>query len=162
LPPRGAGESRHRRFAGGIERDDAYRARQRVRRLHAEARFGRRIHARGFAHHGHGHARLQFQGYTEAGATAGRAINASRAPSVNGTSGGRTIAADRTFWCSGSTPGGTTAVSVSAFTARSSRVRAMMMPLSVDTRVSVVRATMVPMLLWSDAFCIDRPSKALN
>src|SRR5204862_1607250 len=47
----------------------------------------------------------EIQHHTDAVATAGWAINASRAPSVNGTSGGRTIAADRTFWCAGSTPG---------------------------------------------------------
>src|SRR5678816_3564163 len=58
--------------------------------------------------------------HTDAGATPGCAINASRAASLNGWSGGRTTAADRTRWCSSETPGGVTPCSVNALIARSS------------------------------------------
>src|SRR5262245_64622278 len=48
---------------------------------------------------------------------------------------------ERTRWCAGSTPGGTRSFSASALAARIRRWRAMMMPLSVDTRFSLVRST---------------------
>src|SRR5438093_566778 len=38
-------------LSGSVERNDLDRARQRIRRLHTEARFSRRIHPRGFALH---------------------------------------------------------------------------------------------------------------
>ena len=75
--------------------------------------------------------------------------------------GGSTTAAERTRWCAGSTPGGVTSFSISALTARSSRWRAMMMPLSVETRFSLVRSTIGPMLSCNEASCIAMPSTPL-
>jgi len=56
---------------------------------------------------------------------------------LNGWSGGSSTAAERTRWCAGSTPGGVVPLSINAFVAFSSRWRAMMMPLSVETRFSL-------------------------
>ena len=48
-----------------------------------------------------------------------------------------------------------------AFSARSRRCRAMMMPLSVETRFSLVRSTIGPMLSCSEASCMAMPSTPL-
>ena len=94
---------------------------------------------------------------TEACRSPGRTVSSSLQLSAKGSSAGSTIATDRTRWCAGSTPGGLTPSSRSASRVRHSLRRAMMMPLSVETRRSLVRSTIGPMLSCSEASCIAMP-----
>src|SRR5262249_59477410 len=58
--------------------------------------------------------------------------------------------------------GGVTPLSTSALAARISRCRAMMMPLSVETRFSLVRSQFGPMLSCIDESCIAKPPPPLK
>src|SRR5262245_50736060 len=143
-------------LAGGVEGNDLDVARLRVGRVDAELCFRGRGGACALADHG-----VAQEPHTDACTASGRTLRWSRAASLNGWSGRRITEAERTRWCAGSTPGGTTSFSASALAARISRWRAMMMPLSVDTRFSLVRSTIGPMLSCSEASCMAKPSTPL-
>src|SRR6266849_5433876 len=57
--------------------------------------------------------------------------------------------------------GGASPVATSAFAARIRRWRAMMMPLSVETRFSLVRSTIGPISSWMPESCMAKPAMPL-
>src|SRR5882757_5127275 len=89
--------------------------------------------------------------------TPSRTERSSRQASTNDASRGRTTAAERTLWWAGSTPGGVMPLSRNASIAFFSFWRALMMPVSAETSISLLRSTIGPMLSCSDASCIAMP-----
>src|SRR5476651_185252 len=81
--------------------------------------------------------------------------------SLNGMPEGNTTATERTFMWAGSRPGGVAPFAASSFAARIRRWRAMMMPLSVETRFSLVRSTIGPISSWMLESCIAKPATPL-
>src|SRR5262249_36808375 len=89
----------------------------------------------------------------EIGAAPSRTLSASAAPSWKLTLSGSTIEAERTAWVFGSSPSGVLPC-CAASGALGRRMRAMITPLPVGVRFSLLRSWMGPMLSCTAASCI--------